>query len=130
MSELHHPTPPTEKPTLQGMIASREDQAALIDALEKAFDYRGDCTIATTEGRTITGYIFDRRKGTTLNDCFVRIMTAESDTPVRIAFGTIERLEFSGKDAAHGKTFEKWVQKYIEKKMAGQQASIESESLD
>ncbi len=121
---------PREKPSLQGVAATREDRAALLDALEKAFDYRGDCTIVTTDGASVTGYIFDRRKGATLEDSCVRLMTAESDTPVRVAYSTVERLEFSGKDAAHGKSFDRWVQNYIEKKLAGQRASIESESLD
>jgi hypothetical protein len=122
--------PVAEKPSLQGLIATREDRAALLDALEKAFDYRGDCTITTTDARTITGYIFDRRRGAALEDSYVRVMLPDSDAPQRIAFSTIDRVEFSGKDPAHGKTFERWVQKYIEKKLAGQRASIESESLD
>ena len=121
---------PAEKPSLQGMAATREDRAALLDALEKAFDYRGDCTIVTTDGRSIMGYIFDRRRGASLEESSVRMMTPESDTPERITFDEIERVEFSGKDAAHGKTFDRWVQKYLEKKLSGQRASIESESLD
>jgi len=116
--------------SLQGIVANREDERALLDALERAFDYRGDCTITTAAGDAITGYIFDRRTGGTLADSRLRLMTADSDDPVTIAYADIDRLEFSGKDAAHGKTFERWIERYIEKKLAGQSASIESEPLD
>ena len=38
--------------------------------------------------------------------------------------------EFSGRDMAHGKSFETWVNKFIEKKLAGETASIECDTLD
>lgn len=116
--------------SLQGLVATRADERALLDALEKAFDYRGDCTIGRADGTTVTGYIFDRRTGDSLADSTLRLMTADSDTPVVITYTDIERLEFSGRDAAHGKSFETWVTRYIEKKLAGETASIESEPLD
>lgn len=126
-----HPDPAAaDSPSLQGLVASRDDEKALLDALEKAFDYRGDCTITRTDNSTITGYIFDRCVGTTLADSNLRLMTPDSDDHVTIAFDTIDRLEFSGKDTAHGKTFERWVERYVEKKLAGETASIESEALD
>ena len=120
----------TGEATLQGMVATREDEAALIDALERAFDYRGDVTIERADGEGVTGYIFDRRRGESLEDSTVRLLVPGSDTPVAVRFSEIARLEFSGKDAAHGKSFETWVKKYVEKKRAGEEASIESEKLD
>ena len=119
-----------EKPSLQGMVASREDEIGLIGALERAFDYRGDVTIHRTDGSSVEGYIFDRRKGETLAASSVRIMLADGGEKVRIGFDEIDRLEFSGRDMAHGKSFEGWVKRYIEKKRAGETASIESETLD
>ncbi len=116
--------------SLQGLVATREDERALLDALEMAFDYRGDCAITTADGKKIAGYIFDRRRGETLDTSTLRLMTAESDAYVAIRFSEIDRLEFSGRDMAHGKTFETWVNKFIEKKLAGESATIESESLD
>lgn len=118
------------EPTLQGLVATREDEAALLDALEKAFDYRGDVTLSITDGTVITGYIFDRRRGRTLTDSVVRLMTPDSGEKKSIAFDRIAKLEFSGKDTAAGKSFETWLKKYVEKKLAGERASIESESLD
>ena len=42
------------------------------NALEKAFDYRGDVTITTKSGERIEAYIFNRHTGTTLADSYVQ----------------------------------------------------------
>ncbi len=126
-----HPDPDAaETPSLQGLVASREDEKALLDALENAFDYRGDCTIKRTDGSTVTGYIFDRRTGTTLAASTLRLLAPDSTEYTSISYDTIDAIEFSGKDPAHGKTFERWVERYVKKKLAGEKASIESEPLD
>jgi len=107
-----------EKPTLQGLVATREDEAALLGALEKAFDYRGDVTLTLTDGSSVEGYLFDRRRGDSLETSIVRIMPADGPTERRaIPFSRIERVEISGKDAAHGKSFERWVRRFTEKKL-------------
>jgi hypothetical protein len=119
----------TATASLQGWSTDLADATTTMDVLEKAFDFRGDVTITRTSGENITGYIFDRRRGSGLKDSNVRLMTATSDDKVTILFADIKRVEF-GKDAAHGKSFEKWVKKYVEKKLAGEKASIESEALE
>jgi len=119
-----------EKGSLQGLVATREDESALLGALEQAFDYRGDVTLTLTDGSSVFGYIFDRRRGGRLADSSVRLLTPDSDERVSVAFDRISRVEFTGRDAAAGKSFETWVKKYVEKKLAGEKASIESESLD
>lgn len=116
--------------SLQGLVATRDDERALLEALEKAFDYRGDCTITRADATTVTGYIFDRRTADTLVDSILRLMTPDSDTPVVVRYSEIDRLEFTGRDMAHGKSFETWVTRFIEKKLSGEKASIESEPLE
>lgn len=125
-----HATQSAERPSLQGLVATRDDERALLDALEQAFDYRGDCTIVTTDERTIAGYIFDRRTGDTLGESNLRLLPPDADDPVTITYDRIARVEFTGKDPAHGKSFERWIQKFIDKKLKGESANIESESLD
>lgn len=119
--------------SLQGLIASREDEGAMLDALEKAFDYRGDVTLTLNDGRSVMGYIFDRRRGASLADSIVRLMPAppapDAGRKVSVRFSEIARVEFSGKDAAHGKTFENWVKRFTEKRLKGESAGIESEEL-
>jgi len=120
----------TEQPSLQGLVASREDETALLDALEKAFDYRGDVTVELTSGERVFGYIFDRRRRDTLAESTLRMLPEGSDEQRTIAFDQISRLEFTGKDTAHGKSFEKWIERYVEKKRTGEEASIHSDPLE
>lgn len=122
------PAPTTDSATLYGTVATRDDEAVLRDALEKAFDYRGDVTVTTTGGDTITGYLFDRRNAATVHDSQIRLLTADDDEPRSVRLDEIASLKFSGKDAAHGKSFDTWIKKYIEKKRAGEEASIFDES--
>lgn len=117
-------------PTFQGLVATREDEKALLEALEKAFDYRGDVTLTLVDGSSVVGYIFDRRAGDRLANSKLRLMGAASDEKIEIAYDRIARIEFSGKDTAAGKSFETWLKKYVEKRLAGEKASIESEKLD
>lgn len=129
-TKANFPTSVTAAPSsLQGYSVDLADPASTMDILEKAFDFRGDCTLTLANSSSVTGYIFDRRRGRDLASSSVRLLTATSDDKVTIPFSDIRRIEF-GKDAAHGKSFETWVKKYIEKKLAGEKASIESESLE
>lgn len=123
-------TPPLSPPTLHGLVATHQDERALIAALEQAFDYRGDVTLTLTSGTAITGYIFDRRSAATLAESTVRLLPADGSAKATVKYSEIARLEFTGKDAAHGKTFENWMKRYVEARTKGQTASIESESLD
>ena len=127
-TKAEYDNPRSSEATLQGLVASREDENALLDAMENAFDYRGDVTITRTDDTSVEGYIFDRRRKDTLKDSTVRLMTKDGER-VTVAFSDIAKLEFTGKDTAAGKSFEKWVERYVAKKSAGEEASIESEEL-
>ena len=80
-------------------------------------------------GQTIGGYLFDRRRGSSLADSAARLMLPSGEK-VSIAYAEVSHIAFSDRDPAAGKSFETWVKKYIEKKLAGEKASIESEQLD
>ncbi|HYK35709.1 hypothetical protein [Alloacidobacterium sp.] len=120
-----------EREQLEGWIPPLASDAEIHQAFEKAFDYRGDVTLTLKDGRQINGYVFDRRSGKTLADSAVRIIPANERTKLTISYSDIAALAFSGRDTAAGKTFEAWVKKYWEKKMAGEKGiAIEPEKLD
>jgi hypothetical protein len=116
--------------SVAGWSIDLTDDATAFDMLEKAFDYRGDVTLTLKDARVIAGYLFDRRKGKTLADSSIRLMGAASDDKITVRYADIKHIAFSDRDPAAGKSFETWVKKYIEKKLAGEKASIESETLD
>jgi hypothetical protein len=120
-----------EREQLEGWIPAMASDAEIREALEKAFDYRGDITITRKDGTQIVGYLFDRRQGSSLADSFVRIIPSNAPTKVNVAYSDIAALAFSGRDTAAGKTFEAWVKKYWDKKAAGEKnIQIEPEKLD
>ena len=120
-----------EREQLEGWIPAMASDAEIREALEKAFDYRGDITITQKDGSQITGYLFDRRAGSSLADSFVRIIPSNAPSKVNVTYSDIAALAFTGRDTAAGKTFEAWVKKYWEKKAAGEKnIQIEPEKLD
>jgi hypothetical protein len=107
--------------TLQGWVPELASENELRSALEQAFDYRGDVTITLKGGETVVGYVFDRRTGTSLSNSHVRVLPQDSHERRNIAYSEIAALAFTGRDTAAGKSWEAWVQKYEEKKAAGEQ---------
>jgi hypothetical protein len=116
---------------LEGWVPELAGEEEVRQALEKAFDYRGDVTITRKDGKKIEGYIFDRRTGKTLVDSAVRLFPKDSDQKISVPYSDIAALAFSGRDTAAGKSFEAWVRKYWEKKAAGEKdIGIQAEALD
>ena len=116
---------------IEGWVPQLASEAELRDALEKAFDYRGDVTITRRDGSSVEGYIFDRRMGATLAESAVRVIPKDSREKITILFSDIAALAFSGRDMAAGRTWEAWVTKYWEKKAAGEKGiSLEPEKLE
>src|ERR1700756_4915588 len=116
---------------LEGWVPALAGDDEVRQALEKAFDYRGDVTITRKDGSKLEGYIFDRVTGATLGNSFVRLLPKDSNQRTKIAYSDIAALSFSGRDTAAGKSWEAWVKKYWEKKSTGEgQASLQPESLE
>jgi hypothetical protein len=121
----------TKHDKIEGWIPELASEAELRDALEKAFDYRGDVTITRKGGNRVEGYIFDRRNGATLAESVVRLIPQNSQEKVTIAYSDIAALAFSGRDTAAGKSWEAWVKKYWERKASGEKGiALEPESLE
>lgn len=111
----------------QGVTLTFESDAQRREALNQAFDYRGDVTLETDGGEVVEGYVFDRRGDEP--EPYVRVLTPDGRR-ASIPYARIAKLAFTGRDTAAGKSWETWVRKYVEKKRAGLEASIEPEKLD
>jgi len=123
--------PGTSHEKLEGWIPELAREEDVRQALEKAFDYRGDVSITCKSGGKIEGYIFDRRTGPTLSDSFVRVIPVGSREKLSIPYSEIAALKFSDRDPAAGKSFEAWVRKYWEKRAAGEKnIQIAPEALE
>jgi hypothetical protein len=116
---------------LEGWIPELATDEEVRQALEKAFDYRGDVTITLKSGDKIEAYIFNRQTGATLADSWIQYFASNAPDKRKLSYADIARLEFSGKDRAAGKHWEDWVKAYNEKKAAGEKGiALHPEKLD
>ncbi len=123
--------PGTEHHELEGWIPELASEEDLRQALEKAFDYRGDVTLTLKAGERVEAYIFNRHTGATLADSYLQYFTPKAADKRKVSYADIARLEFSGKDRAAGKHWEDWLKAYNEKKAAGEKnIALHPEALD
>ena len=121
----------SEHHKIEGWVPGLATDDDLCNALEEAFDYRGDVTITRKDGTRLEGYIFDRRKGSTLANSVVRLIPQDSPQKISVPYSEIAALAFTGRDTAAGKSWEAWVRKYWERKAAGEKGiALEPESLE
>jgi hypothetical protein len=117
--------------SVQGWVPELATDEEVRQALETAFDYRGDVTLTKKNGSVTEGYIFDRISAATLTNSFVRIVPSNGGARQKIPYADIRALAFTGRDTAAGKSWEAWVRKYWEKKGVGDVTpTLEPEPLD
>src|SRR6201982_1148651 len=80
---------------LEGWIPSVASEEDLRQALEKAFDYRGDVTITLKNGECLDAYIFNRQTGATLAESYVQYFPPTASAKQKLSYAEIARLEFS-----------------------------------
>ena len=78
--------PGTKHENLEGWAPVLGSDAEVLDALEKAFDYRGDVTITCKDGSSVEGYIFDRKTGASLDQSWVRFFPKDSPEKRSLAY--------------------------------------------
>jgi hypothetical protein len=123
--------PGAEHEKLEGSVPALASDEDLRQALERAFDYRGDVTLTLKSGERIEAYIFNRQTGATLADSFVQFFTPKAEEKRKVSYAEIARIEFTGKDRAAGKHWEDWVKAWNEKKAAGEKnIALHPEALE
>ncbi|HET7183494.1 MAG TPA: hypothetical protein VFI82_02335 [Terriglobales bacterium] len=116
---------------LEGWVPELASEEELRQALERAFDYRGDVLITRKDGTQIEGYIFDRRTGRTLAESAVRLLPKDGSGKTSVSYADIAALAFTGRDMAAGNSWEAWVQQYWQRKAAGEKSiSLQPEKLE
>jgi hypothetical protein len=123
--------PGFEHENLEGWVPELATEEALRDALEQAFDYRGDVTLTLKSGERVEAYVFNRRTGKTLADSWVQYFAPGVEGKIKTGYDQIARIEFTGKDRAAGKHWEDWVKAYNERKAAGEEnIALTPEAID
>jgi hypothetical protein len=95
--------------SLEGRVFAPSSAAELAEAVELAFDYRGDVTLALRSGESVAGYIFNHHHAAA--DPYLELFPADHPGPRRIPYHEIVSIAFTGEDTANGKSWEVWVSK-------------------
>lgn len=93
------------------------DDLSVAELVEIAFDYRGDVTLERVDGSEVLGYLFNRdARGPSP---FVELFEAESGARVRVPYGDIAGIRFTGRDMASGWMYEAFKRKKEERLRSG-----------
>jgi hypothetical protein len=95
--------------SLEGRIFRPASHRELAEAVELAFDYRGDVTLELQTGEIVFGYLFNRDSMDP--DSWIEVFPANHPAPRRIAYRDIATIAFTGEDTANGKSWETWISK-------------------
>jgi len=95
--------------SLEGRVFRPTSAGETAEAVELAFDYRGDVTLTLRAGELIAGYIFNRQ--IIADSSYLELFPADQPNVRRILYAEIATIAFTGEDTANGKSWEAWVSK-------------------
>ena len=102
-----HPNPHRHA-SLEGAVFTFQSETDRFEAIDKAFDYRGDVTL-TLHNEQVEGYIFNREPKAVPPR--IEVFIKGSDQPRIIPYDDVTAIAFTGKDTADGKSWDAWVNK-------------------
>ncbi|MDE2844967.1 MAG: hypothetical protein OXN21_16545 [Chloroflexota bacterium] len=77
---------------------SRPDRGTIAGLVERAFRYRGDVTVETSNGEPVTGYLYNRN--TNCNAPFIQLFETGTGREITVPYQCITRVRFTGRDEA------------------------------
>lgn len=95
--------------SLEGRVFQPASFAELAEAVELAFDYRGDVTVSLKSGESLSGYLFNRQVNA--SDSYLEVFPSDSSSARQIRYDQIATIAFTGEDTATGKSWEHWIAK-------------------
>jgi hypothetical protein len=114
----------------RGLSVNRAEGRVFDEAIEAAVDYRGDITLKrASTGEEISGYLFDCTDTDDPASATLRLLPPDGGR-IAVPATDVTTISFSGRDTAEGKSFETWVKKYVERKLAGKPANIEPDETE
>jgi hypothetical protein len=97
--------------SLEGWSPRIGDDAPLEELVDLAFDYRGDVTLALADGRQLTGYLYNRNRD--VPEPYLQVFEP-SGASHTVRYLDVQRIEFTGRDPAAGKSYEAWLRRRSE----------------
>ncbi len=95
--------------SLEGRVFRPASAAEIAEAIDLAFDYRGDVTIELRAGESLKGYIYNRLAAGA--HPVIEMFPADNPAPRQIPYAEIVSIAFTGADTASGNSWEAWALK-------------------
>jgi hypothetical protein len=93
--------------SLEGWSPEIRDAATLAEAIERAFDYRGDVTIVRRDGTEVVGYLYNRDAAVARP--FVQVFEQRGGDALTLPYADIQSIRFTGRDTAAGNSYAAWL---------------------
>ena len=93
--------------SLEGWAPEIPGEVTLAEAIERAFDYRGDVTIVRRDGSEIVGYLFNREAEAARP--FVQVFEQRGGDALTVPYADIRTVRFTGRDTAAGNSYAAWL---------------------
>ena len=101
--------------SLQGVVFEIHNPAERVEAIDKAFDYRGDVTLTLPNG-PLECFIFNRDSAATPPR--IEVFVKSQEAPLVIPYSDISAIAFTGRDTADGKSWAAWLSKKEDERKA------------
>ena len=112
--------------SLEGAVFTFQSEADRVEAIDKAFDYRGDVTL-TLHNEQIECFIFNR--DAKARPPRIEVFVKGGEESRIIPYADVTAIAFTGKDTANGKSWDAWVsKKEDERKAEAERIKAEAEA--
>ncbi|HET9491934.1 MAG TPA: hypothetical protein VFR64_19570 [Methylomirabilota bacterium] len=97
-----------EERSLEGWAPRVGGEVTLAQVIDLAFDYRGDVTIVLADGRSLTGYVYNRDRDAA--DPYLMVFDPGGASHT-VRYADVRTIRFTGRDTAAGASYEAWRQR-------------------
>jgi hypothetical protein len=94
---------------MEGRVFRPSSDEERRQAVDVAFDYRGDVTLELSSGEKIEGFIFNRDDSA--SPPALQLFLENQPSARVIRYADIVSIAFTGEDTASGKSWEMWIKK-------------------
>ena len=108
-ADKHAPLPSHKPGSIEGSTLDCSDAASRRNALQNAFDYRGDVTLDLQDGSHLVGFVYLYNESSDQVQLFVP--QGKDSLPQTIPASRVTQVRFTGEDTAFGKSWDDWTAK-------------------
>jgi hypothetical protein len=109
MTDIKHNSKGGISGSPEGRVFKPASFAELAEAVDLAFDYRGDVTVSLKFGESLSGYLFNRQVNS--SDSYLEVFPSDGSDVRLIRYDEVATIAFTGEDTATGKSWEAWIAK-------------------